>query len=195
MTRRNVIARIVIGVLSITAIYLWALGSHQVMAHTSTPNTFKTWSTNETLTATDLNGNFAHLHNTPTGNIRDANISTTAAIQHSKLAQPGLLPRAVAHVGTDLVTACNSAVVAACILNGALNITSVSGSGTLGKYNVTLAYSSASLLRPFLVSAHDGTGATLCNGRIVSLPNQAEIHCKVASTAAPTNAIFTFEVY
>lgn len=59
----------------------------------------KVWQSGEIITATDINANFQHIHNTMVGShgarLKNSDVSTTAAISHSKLAQPALLPKAV----------------------------------------------------------------------------------------------------
>ena len=69
----------------------------------------KVWSTGETLSPTDLNANFAHLH-AAVGHahgavITNADIKSSAAIAHSKMATPGLLPKAWASIGGTVACA------------------------------------------------------------------------------------------
>lgn len=58
----------------------------------------KTWAPGDTLTAGDLNATFQHIHNSMVGGhgarLVDSDVSASAAISHSKMATPGLLPRA-----------------------------------------------------------------------------------------------------
>lgn len=77
------------GAAVVLALFVWV----PAFAHTSTPS-FTVWSVGQGLTSAALNDSLAHLHNTFSGNIVDAHISTTAAISVSKLARPDLLPRA-----------------------------------------------------------------------------------------------------
>lgn len=64
----------------------------------------KTWAT-ETLTASDLNTTFQHIHNNMVGGhgarLVNADVSSSAAISHSKLATPALLPKYVVFVTSD----------------------------------------------------------------------------------------------
>jgi len=80
------------GAALLLALCIWS----PVLAHTSTP-AFTVWSPGQGLTATALNDSLAHLHNTFSGGIVDAHISSTAAISVSKLARPDLLPRSWAY--------------------------------------------------------------------------------------------------
>jgi hypothetical protein len=142
-------------IIAMFGLCIWLLAPREARAHVSTPNTFKTWVSNETLQVGDLNDNFAHLHSTLTGNIKDSNISTTAAIQHSKLAQPGLLPRAVVMIGS-VASPCNGSAATACVLSGAVNVTGAVGTGSNGSYHVTLNYSPSSLSKPVLATPQAG---------------------------------------
>lgn len=56
-----------------------------------------TWGVGEVITSTDLNANFSHIHNTMVGGhgprLVNSDISSGAAISHSKMATPSLLPK------------------------------------------------------------------------------------------------------
>jgi hypothetical protein len=98
-----------------------------------------TWTTNERLKSADLNSNFQHIHNALVGGthtaIVNADLSGSAAIAHSKLATPALVPKAWGRV-TSL---CN--VVGACTVGQSSKITSISYSTTgVNHYDVVLAY-------------------------------------------------------
>jgi len=58
----------------------------------------KTWSNSEVMLPTDINSNFSHIHNTMVGahgaRLVNADVSASALISHTKLATPGLLPKA-----------------------------------------------------------------------------------------------------
>lgn len=69
-------------------------------AHTGAPDA-SYWTNGSQLTAADLNNTVAHMHNTFNGGIVDSHISTTAGIQHSKLAKPGLIPKAMGYITYD----------------------------------------------------------------------------------------------
>jgi hypothetical protein len=60
--------------------------------------TIYTFSSNDTLSPTQLNSNFQHIHNLMVGGhgarLTDSDVSATAGISHSKLAAPKLLPKA-----------------------------------------------------------------------------------------------------
>lgn len=98
----------------------------------------KTWATGEVLRAADLNSNFAHIHNTMVGGhgarLVDSDVSASAAISHSKLATPMLVPRAM---GTVETAGGNSCTASPCAVIESTGITSVTRSGA-GVYSVTI---------------------------------------------------------
>lgn len=106
------------------------------VAHTGSP-TPTVWSSGNTLTATNLNDTIAHMHNTFSGGIVDAHISSSAAIAHSKLATPALVPKAMAVVTAN----CDGTAAAgtACTFTGS-KVTAVGANAAAGTYCVQLAY-------------------------------------------------------
>ena len=71
----------------------------------------KVWAAGDTLSVYDLNGNFAHIHNTMVGGhgprLVNADVSATAAIALSKLeGGGGLVPKSMVQVGATPATAC-----------------------------------------------------------------------------------------
>lgn len=61
-------------------------------------SSIKVWASGESLSTADLNGNFAHIHNLMVGGhgarLVNADVNASAAIAHSKLATPALVPKA-----------------------------------------------------------------------------------------------------
>jgi hypothetical protein len=110
----------------------------------------KSWSSAETVTATDLNANFTHIHNTMVGShgarLVDADVSSSAAIAHSKMATPALLPKAYAYVGS-------SCGASPCTLSSSSQVTSITRTG-VGAYSVTLAYTPGDANFAVLVAPH-----------------------------------------
>lgn len=57
-----------------------------------------TWVTGDALTAADINANFSHIHNTMVGGhgprLVNSDVASNAAIAHTKLAVPTLVPKA-----------------------------------------------------------------------------------------------------
>ena len=106
-----------------------------VIAGIVNAGSIKTWGT-ETLRASDLNSNFAHIHNTMVGGhgarLVDADVSAAAAIAHTKMATPALLPKVWAFVGP---TSCTSTPCTVAATSGVSSITRTSA----GLYVVNFA--------------------------------------------------------
>lgn len=94
----------------------------------------KVWSNGERLNATDLNGNFADIHNAMVGGhgprLVDADVSGSANIAYSKIQNGTNIPRAWAFARD-----CDGG---ACTVIGS-NVTTIGNSAT-GEYAVTLNY-------------------------------------------------------
>ena len=125
------------------AIFIGSLAPSTARAHTYSGNYVGpiTFNSSDVLTAANLNQAINHIHNT-FGNIVNSHIAAGAAIAHTKLANPILLPRAagVFYESTTVVgattnyTACTSAT---CQFQGD-RVSSVTSAGSV--YSVTLAY-------------------------------------------------------
>ena len=98
--------------------------------------TIKTWINSDTLYASDLNSNFNHIHNTMVGGhgarLVDADVNASAAISHSKMATPALLPKAWAWVSAT----CSSSP---CTIGASSKIASITRAST-GVYVVNFSY-------------------------------------------------------
>lgn len=102
----------------------------------------KTWNTNDTLRSTDLNANFDHIHNRMVGGhgarLIDSDVNASAAISHTKLKQPGLIPKAMA-----AIVACDGAAAGGTACAGAFNgtnVASIQANGAAGVYRVNLSF-------------------------------------------------------
>lgn len=97
-------------------------------------SSIKVWSSGEVLTSSDLNTTLAHIHNTMVGGhgtrLVNADVSASAAIAHSKLATPALVPKAWAYVGTTC------AGPGDCTLDDSSGVTSVTFAAGAGVYDV-----------------------------------------------------------
>lgn len=100
--------------------------------------TLKVWTAPERVTIPQLNANFAECAN---NNLTNANISSSAAIAHSKLATPAL----VAKVWAELGAVCSSSP---CAVADSSQVTSVTRSGT-GVYVVNFSVTLSSSIAPF----------------------------------------------
>lgn len=158
----------------------------------------KTWTAKEVMTATDINANFSHIHNTMVGGhgarLVNADVSASAAIAHSKLATPALLPKAWAFVGE---VACDGAAAAgtACTIADSSGVTGISANGTAGQYRVNLSYSPPNASFGVVVTA--GAADVFCIANtLTGTSGDANgtnfvITCK-DNTAVATNSAFSF---
>jgi hypothetical protein len=121
----------------------------------------KSWSGNEYITAADLNANFTHLHNSVGhghgGVIVNADVAGSAAIAHSKMATPALLPKLWATTGA---TACNTAT---CTLTDSSSITSITRTSA-GVYTANFT-ARANVSYGVLATSHIQTVACYITGR------------------------------
>ncbi len=176
-------------IVTIIVLFVWSV------AYAST---IKTWSNGETVKAVDLNANFTHIHNTMVGNhgarLVNADISATAAIAHTKLATPALLPKAWAYVAPT----CDGAAAAgtACTVADSSGVTGIASNGTAGQYRVNLSYSPPNA--NFGVIVVSLTTNLICyTDTYVATTGDANgtnflIKCLASGAGAATNAGFTF---
>src|SRR3990172_5536886 len=91
----------------------------------------KRWSSTETFTSTDINANFTHIHKTMVGGhgarLVNADVSSSAAIAHSKVATPALLSKAWANIASCDGSQASDSLT--CTLSAGSGITSVKSSG------------------------------------------------------------------
>jgi hypothetical protein len=138
-------------------------------AHTGSPSP-TTWSSGQTLTSTNLNDTIAHIHNTFSAGIVDAHINASAAIAHSKLATPALVPKAWGVVTSNCT---GSAAAGTACTNTNSRVTGVVTKGSNGQYCVQLAYTPTDTAFVVQVTSHTAadvciadtrsTGGTLCS--------------------------------
>ena len=90
--------------------YGWIIGTLIAVfcvAGVTFASSIKSWSAGEIISSSDLNRNFTHLHATMVGGhgarLVNADVSATAAIAHTKLATPALLPQAWLVLGSTCV--------------------------------------------------------------------------------------------
>lgn len=118
----------------------------------------KTWGSGETLTSTDLNANFQHIHNNMVGGhggrLVDADVSNTAAIKSSKLADG----KGIAKAYVEISSACGGAT---CAYSTSLNVSSVTRSAA-GTYVVNLNYTPTDASYAVFVVQRD-VGLTFAN--------------------------------
>ncbi len=149
----------------------------------------KVWVSGELLRYTDLNANFAHIHNLMVGGhgarLVNADVSTTAAIAHSKLAVPALVPKAFAAVFS-------TCAAGTCTIDSSSRVTSITWAAA-GQYLITLAYT------PVNASFAAITGPLQSNtecypSTVQTAAPQITMQCRTISTLAGVNAPFQFLV-
>lgn len=173
----------VVAVSVLTTLLYHALVPRTVEAHSySGAPSFTTWSANQKLTSTDLNNTMAHLHNTFSGNIDDTMISTAAAIQHSKLQYPILVPKAAAYVAPNCTTA-------SCTLAFTSRIATIARSGA-GNYIVTLTYTAPNNVFGIVTTPATGGTAITCISTAVSTSTYG-IACVDAAGVAQDTGFMT----
>lgn len=122
----------------------------------------KTWSTSETLKSADINGNFSHIHSTMVGGhgarLVNSDVSASAAIAHSKLATPSLLPQAWA----QWKTTCTSGTTP-CAPAAAVGVTDMVWNSS-GDYAVRLSVGRINTNYLVLVTPYGAASSTLYCG-------------------------------
>lgn len=145
----------------IVALFITSLAG-VAAAHVSSPNLWYTFAAGETLTAEKLNNNFAHLHATLTGGIKNENIAPDAAIAASKLATPGLVAKAVG--GPTGVVSPGCPVSTNCTLRpGTTNIANVYHFST-GNFDVYFTTPMSTTNYTMIISS--STGFSICRSDI-----------------------------
>ena len=123
----------------------------------------KTWTTGETIKATDLNSNFSTVNTAANALVTDAKVSSSAAISHSKLATPALVPKAWAQVAP----ACAAGT---CTISSGTGFSSIAyaGAGT-GRYTVTFTTTRANTsYAPFVTTVGTNGNCTVEGGTLLT---------------------------
>jgi hypothetical protein len=149
----------------------------------ATAGTIKVWNTSDTLTASDLNGNFSHIHNLMVGGhgarLIDADVNASAAISSSKLAAYRLIPVAYARVLSGSPP-CSSG---SCTLTSSNGVTSISRT-SVGLYLVTLT--SAQTDQTYMVVPTSNTNGVYCG--LAGTVTTATFNVKCYDGATPSLA-------
>lgn len=147
---------------------------------TSSPavaQTLHAWSTGEVLRAADLNANFTALKNGKVGSgvtLTNADVSSVAAIAHSKLATAALVPKAWAVVTANCTG--SAALGTACTLGDSSQVTSITTNAFTGQFQLRLAYTPANANFAILVTTRTATSVCMANQTSTSNPH-AIIQC------------------
>lgn len=149
----------------------------------------KVWAPGDVLSSTDLNANFAHIHGTMVGGhgarLVNADVSPSAALAHSKLASPSLLPKAVTSVDYCTASPCSTGLPQ-------VGVTSVTRSAT-GSYAVNLSPARTNTAY-FAVVSSRYNGNVHCNAT-VSSTSVVNVVCINAATAANADGAFSFLLF
>lgn len=135
------------------------------------PAALHVWSTGDRPRATDLNGNFSFLNTTKVGGgvqATNSDIASSAAISHSKLSTPALLPKAWAVVTTNCTgsTAANTS----CAASDSSQL-SINTSGTSGVFRGVLSYTPANANFVVIVTARTATSVCTANATATTSPH------------------------
>lgn len=150
----------------------------------------KSWSTGNTLSVSDINGNFQHIHNAMVGGhgarLVDADVSSSANIGFTKV-QNG---RGIARAWAEVASTCTCP--GTCTIAESMNVSSISCAAT-GVYTATLSYTATDAV--FAVIANTaGTSGNKCEG-VSTSTTTATINCLDLDTPAATDSTFTFVIF
>lgn len=88
----------------------WGILAAVLIGGLAVASPIKTWIVGEVISYTDLNANFLHIHSLMVGGhgprLVNADVSASAAISHSKLATPALVPKIWAQVANCTANPC-----------------------------------------------------------------------------------------
>jgi hypothetical protein len=188
--------------IGLTFLFMTVLSVGVALAHTGSPSP-TTWSAGNTLTASSLNDTIAHIHNTFSGGIVDAHVSTSAAISHAKLARPGLVAKAVfvttsthdgaATPGTDYTTGVEQVQFLGTSGGAGSGNSALEATGTAGTYQLTLNYNPTDTAFMVLITSHTTSVWCSCTGRSITAPH-ITIACE-DNASTPTNTAFALAVF
>lgn len=137
-----------------------------------TGQTLHSWTTGQVVTATDLNGNFTALKNGKVGSgvqASNTDIASNAAISHSKMATPALLPKAWGYISA----ACTGSTAAgtACTIGDSTQISSITTNGSSGQFRINLSYTPANANFAVIVTSHTTASVCIATTQATSAPH------------------------
>lgn len=168
---------------------LGAFFGHWQMQRQMVMGVLHTFGSTEVVTAANLNNNFNWLNTNKIGagvQLSNSDVAAGAAIAHSKLAAPGLLPKAWARVGSAVCGA------SPCTVADSSQVTSIARTGA-GVYTVTLAYTPANANFAPLPASHTVNVHCITDTLATAAP-QVTIRCYTDTTGAATDAAFSLLV-
>lgn len=163
------------------------LGAALFYIGSASAGAIKTWASGETLTSSDLNAAFQHIHSLMVGGhggrLVDADVSSSANIANTKLASGKQFSKAFVAIPT-------SCTANPCTMFSPKNFSAVNWSA-MGTYTATVSYSPSAQSVFFVQSmtANVGCWSTSIAGSVIS------IVCKNTSTLAAADAAFNIVVF
>lgn len=164
------------------------------VAGVAAASSIKVWYAGETLTTTDLNANFAHIHSTMVGGhgpkLIDADVSSSAAISHTKLATPTLVLK---QWGRVLVAGATCSITGLGVPTGS---TASCAYGSAGVYTLTIPSTGSISGAALIVTSNSTTSDVMCHGVLTSTTS-ATIYCvggTIAATGAAADSNFSYMI-
>lgn len=148
-----------------------------MLALSADGSSIKNWVNGEGVSPGDLNANFNHVHTAAEALVTNAKVSASAAISHSKLATPSLLPRAWARMADCTATG-------SCTLTVDVGFSSATRSATAGEYTFVLDSARPDTTYMVMVSVEDSADARAC--RLTSITNTTTFVVNCHDLATPT---------
>lgn len=150
----------------------------------------KVWSNGDTLTISDLNANFSHIHGSMVGGhgarLVDADVSASANVSTTKI-QNG---HGIAKAWGEVAGTC---VAGTCSISSSMNITSIVWSST-GVYTVTLNYTAPVDTAFAVIANSSGLSTAKCEG-VSTSTSTVTVNCNTMTTGAAVNSPFSFVVF
>lgn len=151
----------------------------------------KVWSNGDWVLASDLNANFQHIHDTMVGGhgarLMNSDVSASAAITHSKLATPGLVPKAAFTIGSGS-TACGTSTTCTTVGDSGLGKT-VTSTGTAGTYVVTWSVARGNANYTVLVTTLYAASPVVCTLAGGTATVGFTVACFASTTGTATAAV------
>lgn len=146
--------------------------------------TIKTWNNGEPITPAEFNYALAHIHTAAEASITNSKVSATAAIAHSKLATPALVPKAV------VMVADGCAVPGTCTMSMNSGFTSVAQGATAGQYTFTLTTARTDTTYMPMVTCLDSATRCSCSVVAISSTTVFTVYCMdLATPSALTSGV------
>lgn len=151
-------------------------------------DSIRSFASGEAISANGLNSNFAHIHNTMVGGhgarLVNADVSASAAIAHTKLATPALVPKAWA-ITQDACSASPCTVAASAGFISGINFSST------GVYYVLFSSARPNLYYSAVVSPVAVSNPAICNTDPFVDAGTVVVKCYTATTGAASTVALT----